>query len=423
MSTIAVVGSGYVGITTGACLAHLGHTVVCADIDEAKVERLNRGELPIFESDLEQLVVDGLAGGRLSFVAESKHAVADAEFVFICVPTPQGDDGRADLRYVQGAAQEIGPYLVPGATVVTKSTVPVGSARVVERALQRRDVDVVSNPEFLREGAAVRDCLYPDRIVIGADDRAAAERVAELYADLDAPVMITDPLVAEMIKYVSNAFLATKVSFINSVAAVCDELGADVAQVAIGVGLDRRVGMEFLQPGPGWGGSCFPKDTQALIGIADEAGVAFDLLRAVVEANDSQYARIAAKVQRMAGGMLRGRVVAVWGLTFKANTDDLRDSPALAVIDRLLRKGATVVAYDPTAQGPIRGVQLAESAYTACQDADVLVVLTEWDEFLEVDLRKAGELMASAGMVDARNLFEPAQARAAGFTYEGVGRK
>ncbi|HZQ27818.1 MAG TPA: UDP-glucose/GDP-mannose dehydrogenase family protein [Acidimicrobiales bacterium] len=423
MSSIAVIGTGYVGLTTGAYLAHLGHTVVCADVVPEKVERLQRGELPIFEPGLEELVREGTRTGRLSFVLGASNAVTSAEFVFLCVPTPQGEDGRADLSYVQAAANEIGPLLRPGSIVINKSTVPVGSARVVERALRRSDVSVVSNPEFLREGSALHDCLHPDRIVIGCDDRLAADRVATLFDALDAPVIITDPQAAETIKYVSNAFLATKISFINAVAAICDNVGADVAEVVRGVGLDSRIGAKFLQPGPGWGGSCFPKDTLALIGIAEESGYDFALLKGVVEVNDEQYERVAAKIQRMAGGMLRGRVVAVWGLTFKANTDDQRESPALHVIRRLLKKGAVVTAYDPTAEETIDGVELASSPYTACQDADVLAVLTEWPDFADLDLDKVAELMATPRMVDARNLFDPDRVRAAGLVYEGIGRR
>ena len=422
MSKIAVVGTGYVGLTTGAYLAHLGHEVVCGDVVPEKVERLQRGELPIYEPGLDELVTEGLGNGRLSFVLGACPAAHDAEFVFLCVPTPQGEDGRADLSYVQGAADEIGKCLTPGAIVINKSTVPVGSARVVERALKRSDVHVVSNPEFLREGSAVHDCLHPDRIVIGSDDRQAGERVAGLFAALDAPVIITDPQAAETIKYVSNAFLATKISFVNAVAAICDNVGADVAEVVRGVGLDKRIGEQFLQPGPGWGGSCFPKDTLALIGIAEEAGYDFGLLKSVVDVNNAQYERIVAKIQRMAGGMLRGRVVAVWGLTFKAHTDDQRESPALHVIRRLLKKGATVMAFDPTAESSIDGVEVCSSPYDAVQDADVLAVLTEWPEFVGLDLEKVSELMATPRMVDARNLFDPAAVRVAGIEYEGIGR-
>ncbi|HNI35663.1 MAG TPA: UDP-glucose/GDP-mannose dehydrogenase family protein, partial [Microthrixaceae bacterium] len=285
-SKIAVIGTGYVGLTTGACLAHMGHDVVCADIDEAKVDALNSGEIPILEDGLENLVVEGRRAGRLRFVVGAANAVGDREFVYLCVPTPQGDDGSADLSYIEAAAREIGPVLAPEAIVINKSTVPVGSTRVVEHALQRGDVSVVSNPEFLREGSAVHDFLNPDRVVIGAVDQAAAIRMAGLYIGLTAPIMVTDPASAETIKYASNAFLATKISFVNAVAAVCEAVGADVNDVVLGMGYDRRIGQEFLKPGPGWGGSCFPKDTVALVHIAEQAGYDFRLLKGVVDVNN-----------------------------------------------------------------------------------------------------------------------------------------
>src|SRR3954471_7861667 len=347
MSRVAVIGTGYVGLTTGAYLAHLGHDVVCADVIPEKVERLSRGEIPIVEAGLGELVQEGLAGGRLSFVLGSATAAAQAEFIFLCVPTPQGESGAADLSYVEQAAREIAPVLQPDSIVINKSTVPVGSTRVVEQALGRDDVTVVSNPEFLREGSAVYDCLHPDRIVIGSDDQAAAIRVAGLFEQIQAPLIVTDPASAETIKYASNAFLATKVSFVNAVANLCEAVGADVREVVLGMGYDKRIGFEFLKPGPGWGGSCFPKDTRAMVHIAEDAGYDFNLLRGVIAVNDEQYERMAAKVERAAGGSVQGRKVAAWGLTFKARTDDLRDSPAIEVIRRLMARGATVCAYDP----------------------------------------------------------------------------
>src|SRR6266508_2935333 len=332
VSKIAVIGTGYVGLTTGACFAHLGHEVMCADIDEAKVERLRRGEIPIVEAGLDKIVQDGLRSGRLTFVVGAATAVPDCEFAYLCVPTPMGDDGRADLSYIEAAAAEIGPLLPEGAVVVNKSTVPVGSTKVVERVLRRPDVSVVSNPEFLREGSAVHDFLHPDRIVVGADDRSAAIRVASLYLGVPAPLIVTDPATAELIKYAANAFLATKLSFVNAVAAVCENVGADVADVVTGIGYDQRIGREFLKPGPGWGGSCFPKDTRAMVRIAEDSGYDFSLLRGVIEVNDEQRERVVDKIRFAAGGALEGTRVAVWGLTFKARTDDRRDSPSLAVI-------------------------------------------------------------------------------------------
>jgi UDPglucose 6-dehydrogenase len=423
---IAVVGTGYVGLTTGAYLAHLGHTVVCADVVAEKVERLNRGDVPILEAGLDELVREGLDDGRLSFVVGAALAAEGAEFVFLCVQTPQGEDGSADLTYIREAAAEIGPVLDAETIVINKSTVPVGSTRVVEQSLGRDDIFVVSNPEFLREGSAVHDCLHPDRIVIGADDQAAAMRVAALFESLKAPLVITDPASAETIKYASNAFLATKVSFVNALANVCEAVGADVREVVLGMGYDKRIGFEFLKPGPGWGGSCFPKDTRAMVHIADEYGYDFDLLRGVIAVNDEQYERMADKVDRMVGGSVAGATVAAWGLTFKARTDDLRDSPAIEVLRRLRQRGATTVrAYDPGVQSAsplLEGIDVVADPYAACEGADVLVVLTEWDEFRWLDFAKVAGIMRTARIVDTRNLLEPAAVRRRGFTYDGLGR-
>jgi UDPglucose 6-dehydrogenase len=420
-SRIAVVGTGYVGLTTGAYLAKLGHHVVCVDVVPEKVERLNRGEIPIFEAGLEELVREGLEGGRLSFVVGAVGAVAGAEFVFLCLPTPQGADDRADMSFIVAAATEIGPHLGAETVVINKSTVPVGSTRAVQQALARDDVFVVSNPEFLREGSAVHDCLHPDRIVIGSEDTTAAMRVARLYEGIEAPVVITDPASSEAIKYASNAFLATKVSFVNAIANLCEAVGADVREVAMGMGYDKRIGFEFLTPGPGWGGSCFPKDTRALVRIGEDHGYDFSLLRGVIDVNEEQYDRVAAKVERMAEG-LDGRRVAVWGLTFKARTDDLRESPSLAIVQRITKRGAHVRAFDPTRREPLDGLEVVDDPYAACEGADVLAVLTEWDEFRWLDFAKVRSLMAAPRVVDARNLLDPAALRRLGFAYDGVGR-
>ncbi len=425
MSTIAVIGTGYVGLTTGAYLAHLGHQVTCADIFEEKVARLRKGDVPILEAGLEELVTEGLAAGRLDFVVGAAGAVEDAEFVFLCVQTPQGEDGSADLTYIREAAAEIGERLRPEAIVINKSTVPVGSTRVVEQTLGRDDVFVVSNPEFLREGSAVYDCLHPDRIVIGSDDQAAAMRVAALFESLKAPLVITDPASAETIKYASNAFLATKVSYVNALANVCEAVGADVREVVLGMGYDKRIGFEFLKPGPGWGGSCFPKDTRAMVRIAEDAGYDFGLLRGVITVNDEQYERMTAKVERMLDVPVDGASIAVWGLTFKARTDDLRDSPSVEVVRRLQAKGASIKAYDPAISGPrpsLEGIEVLDDPYAVCEGADVLVVLTEWDEFRWLDFAKVAGLMRAARLVDTRNLLEPAAVRRRGFTYDGLGR-
>ncbi|MDQ3679004.1 MAG: UDP-glucose/GDP-mannose dehydrogenase family protein [Actinomycetota bacterium] len=422
MSRVAVIGAGYVGLTTAAYLAHLGHEVVCADVLPERIEGLNRGRVPIFEAGLEEMVREGLDGHRLSFVVGAGRAVDGAEFVFLCVPTPQAADGSADMRYIEEAAGEISPHLRSEAVVINKSTVPVGSTRVVERALGRDDVFVVSNPEFLREGSAVYDCLHPDRLVVGSDDHTAAIRVASLFERLEAPLIVTDPASAETIKYASNAFLATKVSFVNALANLCEGVGADVREVVLGMGYDRRIGFEFLKPGPGWGGSCFPKDTHALVYMAEQAGYDFSLLDGVIAVNEQQYGRVADKIERMAGGSLEGRTVAAWGLSFKARTDDTRDSPALEVIRRLRERGAVVRAYDPQASGEFHDVEQCSDAYAACEGASVLAVLTEWDDFRWLDLDKVRSVMAEPRIIDARNLLDPAVARRKGFAYEGMGR-
>ena len=425
-SRIAVVGTGYVGLTTGACLAHLGHTVVCADIDADKIAKLRDGIIPIVELGLAELVTEGIASGRLSFVVGSVEAAKNCEVAFLCVPTPQGEDGSADLSYVQRASEEISAALPFEAIVVNKSTVPVGSTKVVEKALKRPDVKVVSNPEFLREGSAVQDFLKPDRVVVGSDDQAAAMKVASLYDGLSTRVIITDPASAETIKYAANAFLATKLSFINAIAAICEGVGADINDVVVGIGSDKRIGENFLRPGPGWGGSCFPKDSRALIKIAEDADYSFDLLKGVITVNDQQLDRVADKIRIAAGGNLSGKVVAVWGLTFKAGTDDLRDSPAIAIIERLMKLGARVHAFDPTVNVVRTGIPndlvIAASSDEATSRADVLAVLTEWDEFKWISPSTIAAEMTGKQVVDARNLLDRKDWERAGFTYQGIGR-
>jgi UDPglucose 6-dehydrogenase len=341
------------------------------------------------------MVREGLDTGRLRFVVGAAEAVVEAEFVFLCVPTPKASDGSADMSFIEAAAREIAPVLKVGSIVLNKSTVPVGSARVVERALGREDVFVVSNPEFLREGAAVHDFLNPDRIVIGCEDQRAAIRVGEIFKSIKAPFVVTDPASAETIKYASNAFLATKISYINAI--------------------------EFLRPGPGYGGSCFPKDTQALVNIADQAGYDFSLLKGVIAVNEEQQQRIVAKVAKAVGNLLEGARIAVWGLTFKARTDDLRDSPALAIVERLTKQGADVHAYDPTVREPLPGMTTYVDPYEACEGAKALLILTEWDEFRWLDLAMVRTKMDGHCIVDARNILEPGSARRAGLSYEGVG--
>jgi UDPglucose 6-dehydrogenase len=426
MARLAILGTGYVGLTTGACFAHLGHDVICADIDVAKIERLNRGEIPIVEHRLEELVIRGLRRGNLRFVVGAVNAVADCEIAFLCVPTPQGDDGSADLSYVEAVAAEISEAMPYESIVVNKSTVPVGSTKVVERVLKRPDIRVVSNPEFLREGSAVDDFLKPDRVVVGAEDRSAAIAVGALYEAVRTQVIVTDPASAETIKYAANAFLATKLSFINAIAAICEGVGADVNDVVVGMGYDKRIGTEFLRPGPGWGGSCFPKDSRALLKIATDAGYHFDLLSGVIAVNDEQFDRVTDKIRAAAGGDLEGTTVAVWGLTFKARTDDLRDSPSISIIERLLAAGATVQAFDPTVaavKGPIPpGTVVCADAYSATHGADVLAVLTEWDDFRWLEPAKVAEGMIGRSVIDGRNLLDRRDWQHAGFTHEGVGR-
>src|SRR4051794_37494746 len=428
---VAVIGAGYVGLTTAACLAHLGHDVVGADIDEERVAKLNEGEVPILEDGLPALVSEGLASHRLSFVVGAANAAANADCIFICVPTPQGDDGSADMSYVDTAARQIAPVLAAGSVVVNKSTMPVGSTRFVQRILDETGplldrVCVASNPEFLREGQAVRDFLNPDRIVIGCDDPAAAVKVSDLYRGLHAPVVVTDPASAEMIKYASNAFLATKISFINAIANLCESVDADVREVALGMGYDRRIGFEFLKPGPGFGGSCFPKDTAALIYTAQSHNYSFDLLEGVREVNKKQYAHMVDKIANAVGGSLDGAVVAVLGLTFKADTDDLRDSPSMLISQRLLDAGATVQAFDPAAgeraAQMLPGLDVRQDAYDAATGAQVIAVLTEWDEFRWLDFDRLKTLVDAPNIVDTRNLLDPAAMRRRGFQYVGVGR-
>jgi UDPglucose 6-dehydrogenase len=431
VSEVAVIGAGYVGLTTAACLAHLGHTVVCADVDDERVSALSKGEVPILEEGLPALVAEGLAARRLRFVVGAPQAARSAEFVFLCVQTPQSESGAADLSAVEAVVREIAPVLRAGTVVINKSTMPVGSMQLVARRLSEggatSEVGVATNPEFLREGTAVRDFLEPARVVIGCDDAAVAVRVSDLYRGVQAPILVTDPASAAMIKYASNAFLATKISFINAIANLCEAVNADVREVALGMGYDPRIGFEFLHPGPGYGGSCFPKDTAALIHTADNAGYDFSLLRGVVEVNLHQHERIIEKLRDAAGGSLHNVPVGVWGLTFKANTDDLRDSPALVVCRRLLEEGAQVRAYDPAAGeaagARVPGLDVVADPYDVVAGAQLLALLTEWDEFRWLDFSRVAEAMAAPrALVDARNLLDPAAMRRRGFAYQGVGR-
>ncbi|MEC9224680.1 MAG: UDP-glucose/GDP-mannose dehydrogenase family protein [Actinomycetota bacterium] len=429
---IGVVGVGYVGLTTGACLSLLGHTVVCGDVDEEKINRLRKGEISIVEKGLAEIVNEGITAGRLEFVVGATEVGERSDIVFLCVPTPEDRDGSADLSFIEAASAEIGPVLREGAIVVNKSTVPVGTTTVIDEVIQRADIKVVSNPEFLREGTAVNDFLHPDRVVVGADDRGAAENVAALYSSIETEIIITDAASAETIKYAANGFLAMKISFVNSVAAMCEAVGADVVDVVEGIGSDRRIGREFLQPGPGWGGSCFPKDSHSLVHLAETHGYGFSMMRSVIAVNDEQRERMVRKVQRAAGtNDLTGLTISVLGLTFKAGTDDLRDSPSLAIIGRLRELGATVRAYDPTTTGRLsriqdsflEGINVQQSVDEAMREGDVLVILTEWPEFRSLDFEQVKELLSGSAIVDTRNLLDPQSVRAAGLFYDGVGRK
>ena len=425
---ITIVGTGYVGLVTGACFADLGHEVTCVDVVAEKVEKLRGGQIPIHEPGLEEVVQRGLDAGRLKFTTELGDGVRTSQFVFICVPTPPAEDGSADLSHVQRAAVDIAQYVGDYKIIVNKSTVPIGSSRLVERIVRERlpaqiAFDVASNPEFLREGSAVFDFMHPDRVVIGTDSERAAGLLTELFRPLGAPLIVTDPATAEMIKYASNAFLATKISFINAIANICDQVGADVKDVALGMGYDARIGFEFLKPGPGFGGSCLPKDCRALINVAADQGYDFGLLRGVLDVNDEQHRVITGKLERLVGG-LAGRTIGVWGLAFKPNTDDVRDSPSLAVIRDLLARGAKVRAYDP-AVDPGRtfdGVERAPGALEAVEGADALLLLTEWNEFRWLDFNRVLQAMNVPVVVDARNFLDPHMLRQLGFTYEGVGR-
>ena len=422
---IAVIGAGYVGLTTAVCFAHLGHRVVCADVIESRIDQLNAGDVPIVEAGMEDMLREGLASGNLRFVLGAEAASADAQFHYLCVPTPSGPDGSADLSYLRQAAGQIAQVMPLESVVVNKSTVPVGTTRVVDDVIQRQDVRVVSNPEFLREGSAIHDFLNPDRIVIGAEDQAAAIAVAGLYARVPAPIMVTDPVSAEVIKYASNAFLAAKLSYVNAIANLCEAVGADVSDVALGMGYDHRIGKDFMNPGPGWGGSCFPKDTVALLHIAEEAGYDFKLLREAIAVNVEQLDRSADKVITALGGSADGARVGAWGLTFKAGTDDLRESPAIEVLQRLSGAGANITAFDPAINNPVAqlpNVEIAADLYAAVDGADVLVVLTEWDEFRRADFDKVADSMANKCIVDTRNLLDRGILKRRGFRHWGIGR-
>ena len=420
---ITVIGAGYVGLTTSACFASLGHRVVCVDTDAERVDSLRSGIVPFHEPGLDDLVRSAIAADRLLFAADPATAVAGSRFVFICVPTPQFADGSADISFVRAVAATIRDHLDPDTIVINKSTVPIGSADIVESLIGRDDIHIASNPEFLCEGTALTNFFEPDRIVIGASDRWIASCVAELYATIDAPLIVTDRTSAETIKYAANAYLATRLSYANAIATLCEHLGADVVDVLAGMGADRRIGTQFLTPGPGWGGSCFPKDTRALIAMATEVGFDFSLLDGAIRSNEDQFDRIAAKVARLTSGSVAGARISVLGLAFKAGTDDLRGSPSLAIIERLVAHGALVTAHDPVVRSIADpSITLCDDPYEACTDADAIVVLTEWPEFALLDPVRLATIVADRNILDARNLLDAEAFRSAGFVYDGVGR-
>ena len=431
---VAMIGTGYVGLVSGACFADFGHVVTCVDKDASKIERLKRGEIPIFEPGLDELVASNVREGRLFFATEGAEAIRGADAVFIAVGTPsRRGDGHADLSYVYAAAEEIAGLIDGFTVVVTKSTVPVGTGDEIEKIILKHRPDaqfaVVSNPEFLREGAAINDFKRPDRVVVGTEDEQAMTVMREIYRPLflnETPLLFTGRRTSELIKYAANAFLAMKITFINEVADLCEALDADVQQVARGIGLDKRIGAKFLHAGPGYGGSCFPKDTLALVRTAQQAGAPMRLVETTVQVNDARKKAMAARIAKAMGGDLAGKRIGVLGLTFKPNTDDMRDAPSLDVAPALQAMGATVQAFDPEgrheAERLLPGVEFKDGAYAAAEGAHALVILTEWDPFRALDLDRIKRVMARPLVVDLRNIYLPADMRARGFEYVSVGR-
>jgi UDPglucose 6-dehydrogenase len=431
---IAMVGAGYVGLVSGACIADFGHQVTCIDKDSIKISALNAGEIPIYEPGLDEIVRSNVRQGRLSFATDLSEILDEADAVFIAVGTPsRRGDGHADLSYVYAATREIALALTRFTVVITKSTVPVGTGDEIERIIRelRPEIDfaVVSNPEFLREGAAIHDFKHPDRIVVGTDDERARAILAEIYRPLylnRAPIVFTGRRTAELIKYAANAFLATKVTFINEIADLCERVGADVQEVARGIGLDNRIGSKFLHPGPGFGGSCFPKDLRALIKTAHDYDVPMRILEAVETVNDTRKRAMARKVSSVFGGVLRGKTIAILGLTFKPNTDDVREAPSVALITALQDMGARVRAYDPVgmeqAKQILADVTYCQGPYDCVEEADAVAIITEWEQFRALDLERLRDLMACPVMVDLRNVYRPEDVKKYGFAYTSVGR-
>ncbi len=431
MSKLCVIGTGYVGLVTGTCFADLGNNVVCLDVDQERIDNLHQYIMPIYEPGLEQLVRQNHQAGRLTFTTSYEEALKDVEFAFIAVGTPSGVDGEADLQYVRSAAESIADLVDTRIIVINKSTVPVGTGDWVAEIIKKRragrplDFHVVSNPEFLREGSAIFDFMNPDRVVLGSTDRDAAGQVAQLYLTLRCPIQITDLRTAEMIKYASNAFLATRISFINEIANMCEELGADVREVAQGMGLDKRIGRAFLDAGLGWGGSCFPKDVKALAHMAVLHGTQPQLLQAVMEINRNQRRRLVYKLRKALGG-LDEKVIGVLGLSFKPNTDDIREAPAFEVIHLLQNEGAHVRAYDPQAMknaaAQLQRVTLCDNPYSVAEGADAIILATDWNEFKSLDFSRIRQLMHTPVIMDGRNLWNGQDLREQGFKYFGVGQ-
>ncbi|THB79806.1 MAG: UDP-glucose/GDP-mannose dehydrogenase family protein [Desulfobulbaceae bacterium] len=433
---ITMIGTGYVGLVTGTCFAEFGHHVTCVDKVSEKIEKLKGGTIPIYEPGLDVLVAKNVKEGRLTFTEDMESAVASAEAVFIAVGTPSSrrGDGYADLTYIYDATRELAHYLKDYTVIIDKSTVPVGTARQVARIINEEnpaaEFDVASNPEFLREGAAISDFMRPDRVVIGVESEKAEAVLHEIYQPLylqETPIVTTDIETAELTKYAANAFLATKISFINEMALLCDALGADVVSLAKGIGMDGRIGSKFLHPGPGYGGSCFPKDTLALLRIAQENGQNLRIVEAAIEANSAQKANMVKKIRDMLGGSEAGKTIAVLGLTFKPETDDMRDSPSLTIVPALIEKGARIRAHDPQGIEEAKqlmpdGIVYAENAYEACEGADAVILMTEWNQYRALDLTRLGDCMNQKVFIDLRNVYKPQALRDLGFNYVGVGR-
>ncbi|MCA3695809.1 UDP-glucose/GDP-mannose dehydrogenase family protein [Aquidulcibacter sp.] len=432
---VTMVGTGYVGLVSGACFADFGHQVICVDKDAGKIDRLHQGIMPIFEPGLEDLVASNVKAGRLSFTTDLSEAVRDADTVFIAVGTPsRRGDGHADLSYVEQAAREIAEHMKGYTVVVNKSTVPVGTGDLVQSIMSevnpKGDFSVVSNPEFLREGAAIGDFKRPDRVVVGTEDERARQVMRELYRPLflnETPILFTDRRTSELIKYAANAFLAVKIAYINEMADLCEQVGANVQEVARGIGLDNRIGKKFLNAGPGYGGSCFPKDTLALMRTAQEAHAPVTIVEATVASNTNRKKRMAGKVIEACGGDVQGKTIGILGLTFKPNTDDMRDSPSLDIVPALIAAGATIRAYDPEgmeeAKKELTGIEMVGGPYEVADNADAIVILTEWDQFRALDFERIATQMKKPVMVDLRNIYNPDDLRQDGFTYVSIGRK